>query len=172
MAESKADTLPGDGPCPCGSGRTLAACCGPILAGHRVAETAEDLMRARFAAHVGHDFAFLHRSYRPTARLPYVPEPEEGKRVQWTRLVIHASAPGRTPDFATVDFSAHGRQDGAEVVLHENAEFQREDGAWTYTRSLREGPAPVRHAGPKPGRNDPCPCGSGKKYKQCCLGKA
>ncbi len=23
----------------------------------------------------------------------------------------------------------------------------------------------------KSGRNDPCPCGSGKKYKQCCLGK-
>ena len=23
----------------------------------------------------------------------------------------------------------------------------------------------------KPGRNDPCPCGSGKKYKKCCLGK-
>ncbi|MGA7454642.1 MAG: SEC-C metal-binding domain-containing protein [Rhodoplanes sp.] len=21
----------------------------------------------------------------------------------------------------------------------------------------------------KPGRNDPCPCGSGKKYKKCCL---
>ena len=25
--------------------------------------------------------------------------------------------------------------------------------------------------GPKIGRNDPCPCGSGKKYKKCCLGK-
>jgi hypothetical protein len=24
---------------------------------------------------------------------------------------------------------------------------------------------------PKVGRNDPCPCGSGKKYKRCCLGK-
>jgi len=23
----------------------------------------------------------------------------------------------------------------------------------------------------KIGRNDPCPCGSGKKYKQCCIGK-
>ncbi|MCP4388788.1 MAG: zinc chelation protein SecC, partial [Gammaproteobacteria bacterium] len=23
----------------------------------------------------------------------------------------------------------------------------------------------------KIGRNDPCPCGSGKKYKRCCLGK-
>ncbi|GKW49116.1 preprotein translocase subunit SecA [Halomonas sp. NCCP-2165] len=27
---------------------------------------------------------------------------------------------------------------------------------------------PVRREGPKVGRNDPCPCGSGKKFKQCC----
>lgn len=27
----------------------------------------------------------------------------------------------------------------------------------------------VAHAGKKTGRNDPCPCGSGKKYKKCCL---
>ncbi len=27
---------------------------------------------------------------------------------------------------------------------------------------------PVVHDGPKIGRNDPCPCGSGKKYKKCC----
>nr|QGT50781.1 hypothetical protein Elusimicrob2101_0440 [uncultured Elusimicrobia bacterium] len=26
----------------------------------------------------------------------------------------------------------------------------------------------VKHEGPKIGRNDPCPCGSGKKYKKCC----
>ena len=26
-----------------------------------------------------------------------------------------------------------------------------------------------KRAGPKTGRNDPCPCGSGKKYKKCCL---
>ena len=30
-------------------------------------------------------------------------------------------------------------------------------------------PGPVRRAAPKVGRNDPCPCGSGKKYKHCCL---
>ena len=29
-------------------------------------------------------------------------------------------------------------------------------------------PAPGRRAAPKVGRNDPCPCGSGKKYKKCC----
>ena len=37
-----------------------------------------------------------------------------------------------------------------------------------------EGGAPVQkvetvvHEGPRVGRNDPCPCGSGKKYKKCC----
>lgn len=29
-------------------------------------------------------------------------------------------------------------------------------------------PKPVQRAAPKVGRNSPCPCGSGKKYKQCC----
>ena len=28
--------------------------------------------------------------------------------------------------------------------------------------------APVRNTAARVGRNDPCPCGSGKKYKQCC----
>ena len=30
------------------------------------------------------------------------------------------------------------------------------------------GPTPARKSGPKVGRNEPCPCGSGKKYKKCC----
>jgi uncharacterized protein len=33
---------------------------------------------------------------------------------------------------------------------------------------LMEGATPFRRVGPKIGRNDPCPCGSGKKYKACC----
>ena len=34
-------------------------------------------------------------------------------------------------------------------------------------KPLAVAPAPIR-SGPKVGRNDPCPCGSGKKYKACC----
>ena len=36
------------------------------------------------------------------------------------------------------------------------------------------GPAeePYRRETPKVGRNEPCPCGSGKKFKKCCSGKA
>jgi preprotein translocase subunit SecA len=33
----------------------------------------------------------------------------------------------------------------------------------------REAQKPIKRAAPKVGRNDPCPCGSGKKYKRCCL---
>jgi preprotein translocase subunit SecA len=29
----------------------------------------------------------------------------------------------------------------------------------------------IRRASPKIGRNDPCPCGSGKKYKKCCMSR-
>ncbi|MEW6704897.1 MAG: UPF0149 family protein [Pseudomonadota bacterium] len=38
---------------------------------------------------------------------------------------------------------------------------------WEATREARYRVAPVRRDQPKVGRNDPCPCGSGKKYKQC-----
>lgn len=36
---------------------------------------------------------------------------------------------------------------------------------------LPDTPVEQAHSGKKAGRNDPCPCGSGKKFKQCC-GKA
>ena len=39
---------------------------------------------------------------------------------------------------------------------------KREDITKQYKRSK------IYHAVKKPGRNDPCPCGSGKKYKNCC----
>jgi SEC-C motif-containing protein len=148
----------------------MSLCCGPILSGQRAAGTAEELMRARFTAHAINDAAFLHRTYLPTSRLPFVPAAEPPP-TQWTRLVVHSHVSGRTPDVATVDFSAYGIEQGVEHVLHEKAEFVRRDGSWIYTRALREGPAPFRQGAPKPGRNDPCPCGSGKKYKQCCLPK-
>jgi SEC-C motif domain protein len=157
-------------PCPCGSGKTFASCCGPVLAGERLAATAEELMRARYTAHAIRDFAFVHRTYRATARLPYVPMPED-PATEWIRLEVHAHEPGRVAEIATVDFSAYATEDGVEKVLHEKAEFIKEGKEWIYTRALREGPAPVREA-KKPGRNDPCPCGSGKKYKHCCLQKA
>lgn len=36
------------------------------------------------------------------------------------------------------------------------------------SRSRATAPRPVRHEQARPGRNAPCPCGSGRKYKRCC----
>jgi uncharacterized protein len=41
-----------------------------------------------------------------------------------------------------------------------------------HVQDMRKRTKPIRpHVHTKIGRNDPCPCGSGKKYKKCCLGK-
>jgi len=160
----------GEQPCPCGTGKTFALCCEPILKQQRPASTAEELMRSRFTAHVAHDWVHLHRTYAKTASEPYAADDESGGR-NWTRLAIHAHEPSNRPDTAFVDFTAYYREGEAEHALHEKAEFQRIEGKWLYTRAVRQGPAPIKSTQAKVGRNDPCPCGSGKKYKQCCLAK-
>ena len=43
--------------------------------------------------------------------------------------------------------------------------------AGSYQEVASGKPKPIVRAGSKLGRNDPCPCGSGKKYKNCCLRK-
>ena len=124
-------------------------------------------MRSRFTAHYVRDYVHLHRTYLSTARLPYVEE-TDAESLSWTRLVVRAHEPGAKPVTAFVDFSAYYEDGGAEHAIHEKSEFQRVDGTWYYVRAVRSGPAPVKSAHPKVGRNDPCPCGSGKKYKRCC----
>ncbi|MGE4534577.1 preprotein translocase subunit SecA [Halomonas sp.] len=56
--------------------------------------------------------------------------------------------------------SAASRHDAPEAASREEAGEQA-------TPPGADG-RPLRREGPKVGRNDPCPCGSGKKYKQCC----
>ena len=126
-------------------------------------------MRSRFTAHVVQDYRYLHNTYLPTSTKPYVEEEGE-PTIKWTRLVVHSHEPGSSPEQAFVDFSAYYVEgDSSEQELAEKSEFRRIDGQWYFTKPVRSGPAPKKAAGPKVGRNDPCPCGSGKKYKHCCL---
>ena len=127
-------------------------------------------MRSRFTAHVVRDFEHLHRSHLESSREPYVPDPH-ARSENWTRLVIHSHTPGAKPGTAFVDFTAYFLEGDAERAFHEKAAFEKIDGAWFYLRAVREGPAPIKATSAKAGRNDPCPCGSGKKHKHCC-GKA
>lgn len=45
----------------------------------------------------------------------------------------------------------------------------REIHAYWLAQRSGSAPSPIRNSEAKTGRNDPCPCGSGKKYKKCCL---
>lgn len=123
-------------------------------------------MRSRYTAHVVHAWRYLHRTYLPTMDTPFVEE-EATSTVRWTKLEVHRHEPEVRPGVSHVEFSAHFTDGGQTGVMHEKSEFRLIDGAWIFARALREGPAPVV-AAPKVGRNDPCPCGSGKKYKKCC----
>ncbi len=44
-----------------------------------------------------------------------------------------------------------------------------DDGGEARPTSLMQRAAPIHKESPRAGRNDPCPCGSGRKYKKCCL---
>lgn len=54
--------------CPCGSGNPYAACCEPIITNAKLATTAEELMRARYAAHVDVQIDFIFASTHPEHR--------------------------------------------------------------------------------------------------------
>ncbi len=64
-------------------------------------------------------------------------------------------------------FTAWYVSQGAPGALEETSEFRKVAGRWLYWDRV-EARAPRAGMGKKPGRNDPCPCGSGRKYKACC----
>ena len=59
------------------------------------------------------------------------------------------------------------REKATAASQHDTPATQGEGRAETGAVPLNGG-QPMRREGPKVGRNEPCPCGSGKKYKQCC----
>src|SRR5580765_1787829 len=75
-------------------------------------------------------------------------------------LAAAASAAARVADEAPPQLPAFAREMERKQQRQEK-EMQYQSGA-----AQAEAPKPVR-AGAKVGRNDPCPCGSGKKYKKC-----
>lgn len=158
-------------PCPCQSGKEYDACCGPVISGERAAATAEALMRSRYSAFAKGEIAYLERSLHPDHRGDYDPNSTKqwAETSEWIKLdVLDTSAGGPDDEEGTVDFVATYRQKDNTCVHHELAHFQRKNGVWYYTDGKIVTPGTVRNEGPKVGRNDPCPCGSGKKYKKCC----
>lgn len=143
--------------CPCGSHALYQACCQPFHKGAG-APTPEALMRSRYTAFVLGDSEYLLSTWHPDTR------PKElglDGSPDWVSLqVLSANDRG---DLGQVHFRAVYLLAPGWGYLEEESDFRKLDERWFYLAGkTTEGRL-------KPGRNDPCPCGSGRKHKACCL---
>ena len=157
--------------CVCGSGLAPDACCAAILNGSRKAATAEQLMRARYAAYAAADIDFLYNSSGPDVQKEF--DRESSRRwaegSEWSGIdVLATERGGEADDEGIVEFIARYSVNGTAFEHHERSLFRKLDGEWKFIDGELVKPKPIVREEPKVGRNDPCPCGSGKKYKKCC----
>ena len=156
-----------DKSCLCGSRRQASECCLPLISGARKASEPAQLMRSRYSAYCLAEADYLLQTWHYSTR-PQQLSFDDG--LSWTGLkVLNAAGPvlvsGEMTGF--VEFVASYRCAGKAGKMHERSRFQLLDGDWFYVDGVQidaDAPQPVTKAR----RNEPCPCGSGKKYKKCC----
>ncbi len=157
--------------CPCGSNLTYEECCGPLISGEKTASTAEQVMRARYSAYVRAEVGFLLSSLHPDHRSDFDEKSTRSwaESSEWHNLEIVKTEEGGPEDSkGRVEFIASYTEKGVRRDHHEMASFVKEDGIWYFMDGELVPVKPVVRSSPKTGRNEPCPCGSGKKFKKCC----
>jgi SEC-C motif-containing protein len=117
-------------------------------------------MRSRYSAYVMQDADYLVATWYPQTRSPALTTDLLGSfgNTHWLGLTVYEAAAGENENEGYVSFVARFEEQGKESAIIERSRFLKENGRWYYVDGTR----------PQFGRNDPCPCGSGKKYKKCC----
>ena len=157
--------------CPCGSELKYGDCCQPLIADRQKAATAEALMRARYSAYVKTAVDFIIDTTHASQRNNYTAEgiAKWSRNSEWQGLtIVRTEGGGPQDEEGLVEFVARYVEKGKPNRHHEIAQFRRQEGNWTFVDGQAPKPQTVKRPGPKVGRNAPCTCGSGKKYKKCC----
>lgn len=145
----------------------------PVIRRERSASTAEELMRSRYTAFVVGDVEWIMDSHHPDT----VNEIDRDEVARWSTgsewlgLRIRSVEDGGAQDATgEVTFRARYRVQGQVVDHAERARFERCDGEWRFHSVVDEAAPELVPVASRStvGRNDPCPCGSGRKYKKCC----
>jgi len=127
----------------------------------------QKLLEARYQAYQDGDVDYILESIHPKKRDQH----QRDSVAAWAKsakfLALNIESVQEDGDQAWIDFSVQYEQDGNVTDHVEKAEFQRADDRWYYFDSTYPKGQTIRREAPKVGRNDPCPCGSGKKYKKC-----
>ena len=138
----------------------------PYHSGEKMPPTAEALMRSRFSAYALDQMAYIVSTWAGTVQPEKIDFSKEN--IMWTRLEIIGIKKGGAKDSkGVVEFKAFFMQDGEENVLHETSRFIKTNGRWLYMDGVVKSVGKIIHQANE-GKNAPCPCGSGKKYKRCC----
>lgn len=150
--------------CICCSDKTFSQCCEPLLSGKQHATHPEQLMRSRFSAYKIENYQYILATYsnQQKQQLTVGSLKSSATGTKWLSLEIVSS--DKQSQQGHVEFKAYYQVDNQYYILHELSKFILEENQWKYTEGkiLSDG-MPL-----KIGRNDPCPCGSGSKFKKCC----
>lgn len=147
--------------CPCGLLSSYEQCCGRYHKGE-LAPTPEALMRSRYSAFVLKKNDYLVATHWQKTDDDYDFSHEND--IQWHSLEVIRSSTQNNK--GSVVFKAYGQDLKGAFCLQETSEFIRDQEKWYYLKGEAK---TLALASPKTqGRNEPCACQSGKKYKQCC----
>ncbi|MCF8589815.1 YchJ family protein [Gordonia liuliyuniae] len=116
--------------CPCGSGETVAACCGRYLSGEAAPPSAEALMRSRFTAFAVGDESYLLATWHPDVRPPSCPIDPQARWLYLTIIDVLDGSPFHRS--GVVEFVAVYRDADGRGELRERSAFERVDGCWYY----------------------------------------
>jgi SEC-C motif domain protein len=126
-------------------------------------------MRSRYSAYVKVETDYIFETTHPKHREGYDAEGTKAwaEGAEWQGLEIVSIKNGGSGDgTGEVEFIARYREKGEAREHHERALFKKEQAGWLFTDGRPVGRQPAKAV--KTGRNEPCPCGSGQKYKKCC----
>lgn len=145
--------------CPCGQPQTYENCCQRLHLGKQPAADAATLMRSRYCAFVKQDIDYLINTLHPDQRCTDDRQAlqQTCQTTQWLGLkIMNSKSDGHQAEVEFVAFY----EDQPMGQLHERSRFIYQDDHWFYMDG-------TFLPNVKLPRNDPCICGSGRKFKQC-----
>ena len=122
-------------------------------------------MRSRFSAYAVNNFQYVIDTYALEVRKQHNIKDiaSDARDTQWIKLDVYSQTV-QSNELGFVEFSAFYLIKDQLFEMRENSRFIKEDSVWVYI----DGDIIKNEKIAKLKRNDPCPCDSGKKYKQCC----
>ncbi|MDC1106183.1 YchJ family metal-binding protein [Prolixibacteraceae bacterium] len=156
--------------CVCGKVEDYNSCCGRFISRKEKATTPEELMRSRFTA-----FSLGEVEYIIDTERLAKPNTSAGLKswcdtVTYTKLDVLSSKELR--DKGEVHFKAYYKEGFEQTILEERSQFIKENDKWVYVsgnaKTQTVDAMNTISSDRKMGRNEPCWCGSGKKFKKCC----